>query len=281
MAKPSVTLRTIKGSPLSFAEGDANFTALQQASVPDGGSSGQILVKSTNANYDYAWATPGSFQGLQGVQGSSGPIGPAGVTGSGGATGVQGVQGIQGLSGFSANIFDYGVNTQSSTGDPGQGLLIYTQVNQTSSTQILISKTTARGQAVNTYLNLLTLGTRFLIQDSSNPSNYQLWRMTGSVQDQGTYLGLPASIVSSAGTGTTGLANQTACLFSMDTGVQGVQGVQGHQGVQGPSGPNTQVTTTQPGSASVGDQWFNSATQLLHIYTATGWVQVAVDDSTF
>ena len=143
MAKPSVTLRNIKGSPLSFAEGDANFTALQQASVPDGGTTGQILAKQSNTDYDYVWANVGSFQGIQGVQGAGGAIGPPGVSGQGGSEGAQGVQGvqgqqgiqgaqgqqgiqgIQGYQGYSSNIFNYAIDSVNTSGDPGSGFVRY------------------------------------------------------------------------------------------------------------------------------------------------------------
>ena len=550
MAKPSVTLRNVKGSPLSYAEGDANFTALQAASVPDGGSAGQILAKSSNTNYDYAWATPDSFQGIQGIQGlqgtngitgnqgiqgiqgttgsqgiqgiqgisgATGSIGPTGQSGSTGATGSQGTQGIQGIQGhqgFSSTLFDYRIDTTANSGDPTTGRIRYnvadqgnqrtpvvmsryanavistdqarigssslrtfstdavglwtntddldyifgtgdytveywlyqisitnapfiwdtnrnyvfdtplvqwnnddklnyfpngvttitinsaqtyaplnqwnhfayvrlngvtkiyingierasyndnfnytwswrlsisgfhppphftnqgnsayydefrisksaryngtftphTQAHvydsntlflmhfegannstvfeedagavtgvQTESTQLFISKTSARNQVTTRFLNLLKIGTKFLIQDQADVSNYQLWRMTGTAIDSGSYYTLPAVIIESSGTGTSNFANLLDIDFALDTGVQGVQGtqgiqgIQGVQGIQGIRGPNTQVSTTQPGVAGVGDQWFNPSTQVLYVYDS-GWVQVTADDFTF
>ena len=517
MAKPSVTTRAGKGSPLSWAEGDANFTSLQQASVPDGGSSGFVLTKNSNTNYDYGWqaltpppGVPGpagspGVQGIQGVQGLQGATGLQGIDGVQGLQGIQGIQGIQGYQGYSSNVFDYTINTSVSAGDPGQGLIAYggaggssrtpltvvttgnpvistadskfggsslrmtrdngadyltidsntltfgtgdftiegwfktlannvyqslfdlrtveggnelvpilqlqpdnslifqvleafaigygflstntwhhialvrqnanTRLfvngqqgsggtypdtnnyiyrpfnignyipnqlatwegyidefrisnvarygpstftpptsaftndantllllhfdgadnsttftddggsNQTTSNQILISKTTRTGQAVNNYLKFLKLGSKFVIQDRSNLGNYQLWRMTGSIIDNGTYLTLPVSIVESVNANS--FANNLQVEVGIDTGLQGIQGVQGAQGtqgiqgIQGLRGPNTTVSTTQPGVFSVGDHWFDPTTQILKVYAESGWVQVTADDFTF
>jgi hypothetical protein len=111
--------------------------------------------------------------------------------------------------------------------------------------------------------------------------------MTGAVGDLGSYYRLPATIVESQGTGGNNFLNLLAVNLGIDTGTQGVQGVQGiqglagGQGIQGVSGPNTTVSQSQPGVFSVGDQWFNPATQVLKVYAESGWVQVTADDLTF
>lgn len=514
MAKPSVTTRAAKGSPLSWAEGDANFTSLQQASVPNSGVQYAVLSKNTNADYDYEWRTltlPPPIPGPAGETGAQGIQGIQGIQGLQGNAGIQGVQGLQGYTGYSSNIFDYRIDTTANSGDPGQGNIRYnaattnarnsvtvsgtattttsqkqvgshsasftgsqyltcspnfmstigtgdftvegwvyqsggstngiifamttsgntefavsanmdsyfgspntgaiqlrigtsgagteisrsgftqgtwhhiafvrntgqlkaflngvasnsvsdttninfnitptigsyshslgnssiswlgyidefrvsntarytnnftpstnalvndnntllllhfdgnftddnTSVSQTTSNQIFISKTTSRGLAANNYLKFLKLGARFLIQDKNNTTNYQLWRMTGSIIDNGSYLTLPVSIVEDQGTGTTNYADLLDVDFGIDTGIQGIQGaqgaqgtqgIQGLQGLQGVSGPSTTTSQTQPGVASVGDQWFDPSTQILKIYTVSGWVQVTSDDLIF
>jgi hypothetical protein len=181
-------------------------------------------------------------------------------------------------------------STQAYTNDANTVFLLHFDTNfaddnsstfHINSNRIFISKTTSTGLAVNNYLKFLRLGSRFVIEDRADPSNYQLWRMTGSIADNGTYISLPVAIVESSGTGTTNLANLTNINLGIDTGVQGIQGNQGIQGVQGISGPNTTVSQTQPEVFGVGNQWFNSTTQILKVYAETGWVQVTADDLTF
>lgn len=43
----------------------------------------------------------------------------------------------------------------------------------------------------------------------------------------------------------------------------------------------TTVSESQPQIAVIGEQWFNPTTQILSVYTATGWVQVSADDLQF
>lgn len=56
MAKPSITTRAGKGSALTWAEGDANFTNLQTAAIPDGGVAGDVIVKNSSTNWDFSWS---------------------------------------------------------------------------------------------------------------------------------------------------------------------------------------------------------------------------------
>jgi hypothetical protein len=60
MAKPTITTRATKGSALTWTEGDANLVNLQTASVPDSGTTGQVLTKSSNDDWDFAWADASS-----------------------------------------------------------------------------------------------------------------------------------------------------------------------------------------------------------------------------
>ena len=44
---------------------------------------------------------------------------------------------------------------------------------------------------------------------------------------------------------------------------------------------SVKVSESQPQIAVIGDQWFNPTTQILKVYTAAGWVQVTADDLQF
>lgn len=77
--------------------------------VPPGGTTGQMLAKTSNADNATAWVAPNS--GPQGPPGPQGVPGNTGATGPAGSTGAQGAQGPQGVKG------DTG--TTGSTGPPG------------------------------------------------------------------------------------------------------------------------------------------------------------------
>jgi hypothetical protein len=53
----TITLRDTKGSPLTHEEMDDNFSNLNEASIPSGGTAGQVLTKDTTADYDVSWQT--------------------------------------------------------------------------------------------------------------------------------------------------------------------------------------------------------------------------------
>ena len=67
--------------------------------VPTGGTSGQILAKSSAANYDTRWVDPpaGGGVGPAGPQGEQGPPGPAGPQGEQGPPGPVGPSGASGV----------------------------------------------------------------------------------------------------------------------------------------------------------------------------------------
>jgi hypothetical protein len=111
----NITLRSVKGSALTFQEADDNFTNLAAASLPTGGNSGQVLAKTSASNYDVSFVDASvlqgttGFTGSQGVQGdvgftgSQGVQGPVGFTGSQGDVGFTGSQGVQGPVGFTGS----------------------------------------------------------------------------------------------------------------------------------------------------------------------------------
>ena len=131
MTKPVIVTRQGKGSPLSHAEGDLNFTNLRDATVsiavPGSGTisselngtisfvAGDNMTVTANnttkeitihAPYSATGATgPQGPQGIQGIQGepgldgATGPQGPQGIQGEPGPQGIQGIQGIQGVQG--------------------------------------------------------------------------------------------------------------------------------------------------------------------------------------
>jgi len=89
MAKPTIVTRTGKGSALTWTEGDANLTNLQTAAVPDGGASGEYLVKNSATNWDIGWTDRVTaktiYENVKNVSGGSlakgTPVYQVGVTG--------------------------------------------------------------------------------------------------------------------------------------------------------------------------------------------------------
>ena len=75
---PSITILT----PAPVGTGGQliqnNIIALANASLPPGGSQGQILQKSSDADYDVSWIPASSNQGFQGAAGPQGPQGSGG-----------------------------------------------------------------------------------------------------------------------------------------------------------------------------------------------------------
>jgi len=89
MAKPTIYTRATKGSALTWTEGDANITNLQTAAVPDGGATGEYLVKNSATNWDFGWTDRVTaktiYENVKNVSGGSlakgTPVYQVGVTG--------------------------------------------------------------------------------------------------------------------------------------------------------------------------------------------------------
>ena len=125
--KPVIITRAGKGSPLTTAEGDSNFSNLQNAtiSVTDGTNEAAVSLNGAFA----ITGTGASTVTVDGptktitidtatVQGEKGDKGDKGDTGEQGPQGIQGVQGIQGIQGQPGDKGDKG-----DTGDQGiQGI---------------------------------------------------------------------------------------------------------------------------------------------------------------
>lgn len=56
----TIVTRAGKGSELTYDEVDANFTNLNAQGLPAGGTTGQVLAKSSNADYAATWVNQSS-----------------------------------------------------------------------------------------------------------------------------------------------------------------------------------------------------------------------------
>lgn len=87
--------------------------------IPAGGTTGQVLAKSSNTSYDAEWVDPQAGpEGPQGPEGPRGPEGPKGPQGEPGNNGEQGPKGDPGPQGVPGPQGDPG--PQGPKGDPGE-----------------------------------------------------------------------------------------------------------------------------------------------------------------
>ena len=140
------------------------------------------------------------------VSGSTGATGPSGVGATGatgvGSTGATGVAGATGPSGSSSSVFTYIINTNSQSGDPGSGNIIYNNVTQINSTQLNLSNLTYDGTDIDVFLALILTGETILVQDKNNYVNYQTWTVNGTPTQSSGYWTFPVTLLDSGGTGT-------------------------------------------------------------------------------
>ena len=192
--------------------------------------------------------------GTQGETGTQGAIGAQGTSGTQGTAGTQGTQGIQGYSGADGNsssYYKYTADTSKTSGDPGSGGSLYwNNATQTSATVLVIDHRTSDNIDIDIFLALLKPGDTIIIQDATNSNNYQTWTVNGAeTVYPNNYVTVPVALADSAGTGTTGFANNhNLIVVVIATGIQGPTGAQGVQGTTG-----TQGLT---GTISPDDSWY-------------------------
>jgi hypothetical protein len=166
---------------------------------------------------------PQGIQGTTGNTGGTGPQGIQGVTGNTGGTGPQGIQGIQGTTGNtgtqgepgqSSNYYSYKVHTTTQTPPTGDGEIRYNNATQTSSTVLYVDHLDNTGDDIDIFLSLLKQNDNLIIQDANNSDNYQTWKITSApTVILNDYTTIPVTGITSAGTGTSGFANNHSVLF--------------------------------------------------------------------
>ena len=90
----SVGQSNIPGSVDGVPDATSIIVGSPSPLVPVGGTTGQVLAKSSGNDFETAWVNPDT-----GPQGAQGPAGPQGVAGSNGSNGAQGPQGPAGSAG--------------------------------------------------------------------------------------------------------------------------------------------------------------------------------------
>lgn len=147
--------------------------------VPNGGTTGQVLAKNSNTNNDTEWVNVTAKQI------------------------------------FFSLLGNYKIDTAGTTPPAGSGDIRYSNATQISSTNLYVSDLTSDGIDINVVLSFLTVGSVLLIQDANNHLNYQNWQINAAPTLSGDTYTIPVTLASSAGTGTTGFANNHDVFFSV------------------------------------------------------------------
>ena len=176
---------------------------------------------------------PGAFTGY------TGPTGYTGYTGPLGATGYTGYTGPAGQDGQSSSFYDYKTDTNTTSGNPGTGLLAWNNATQTSATQLQINHIDQDGYDIDLFLGIIKVGDTVYIQDAANSTNYQKFTVSGTITDHGnSWVDVPVTLSASAGTGASGFADDLNVLLVIaNVGPTGPTGPLGATGPTGPTGP--------------------------------------------
>jgi hypothetical protein len=214
--------------------------------------------------------------GSTGVQGDVGATGSTGVQGDVGATGVQGATGIAGQS---ATFYNYQADANQISGVPTTGHLFWNNASQVSATSITLSHIDSLGNDIDVFFPLFKTGDTFIIQDQNNSNNFQTWEISATPTIVlNSYISIPSTLVTSAGTGTTGFANNHQLIFAIvSSGLVGATGATGATGVQGSTG----ATGVTPANIVLSDTTgLTGATQLTNLVeiTLTGYNLIVTPD---
>ena len=147
--------------------------------VPNGGTTGQVLAKNSNTNNDTEWVDVVAKQI------------------------------------FFSLLGNYKIDTAGTTPPAASGDIKYSNATQISSTNLYVSDLTSDGIDINVVLSFLTVGSVLLIQDANDHLNYQNWQISAAPTLSGDTYTIPVTLASSAGTGTTGFANNHDVFFSV------------------------------------------------------------------
>ena len=191
-------------------------TAEAANGLPSGGTTGQVLVKKTDTDYDAEWTAgavgPQGPQGPQGERGPQGPIGPKGDTGDAGPQGPKGDAGEQGPQGPQGKP-GIGIPTGGTTGQ------VLAKSSDSDYATEWVDQTGGGGSStIAWYPNVSDEGDISFTRTSTEtpPETKNIKGPKGDTGEQG-----PEGPQGQKG----------------DAGEQGPQGPKGEQGIQGPEGP--------------------------------------------
>jgi len=150
-------------------------------------------------------------------------------------TGVKGDTGPPGPPGPSSSVFFYRIDAMSTgASDPGTGKLRYNNAVQADATAFYVDWLTADGFDAHVYFDLVSVGSRLVIQDKDLAVNYQVWEITGPAVNGPDWFAVPVSFVSSTMAGGFSHNQNVAVLL-----------VAGEGGTALPTAPLGQVLSSQ------------------------------------
>jgi len=218
------------------------------------GATGAGMTGNTGATGQTANTGPTGPQGNTGAIGVTGSTGPTGVVGQTGSTGPTGGSGATGVS---ASFWNYKAKTNSQSGDPSNGQILWNNSTQISATYINVSHVTSDNIDIDYFLDNVQAGNKFIIQDSNDAANYQTWQVNSGSLIQGTiYDQIPVTLLDSGGTGTSNFPNNHQLIIITirqglpgNTGQTGTTGPTGAQGMTGMTGQTANTGATGPTGA--------------------------------
>ena len=149
--------------------------------------------------------------------------------------GTKGDPGPPGPPGPSSSVFFYKIDAQGTNqSDPGTAKLRYNAADQVSATALYVDWLTADGFDAHLYFDLVSVGTRIVIQDKDLAVNYQVWDLTGPAINYPDWFEVPVRFVSSSGTATFSNNHNVAVLLVAEGG-----------GAAMPTAPLGQVLSSQ------------------------------------
>ena len=131
------------------------------------------------------------------------------VNGTSGTSAINGSSGTSGVNGQSTSFYNYKAKTNITTGNPEAGYIIWDNINQISSSNLVVNMTTVENADIDLFLSLLSVDQQIIIQDRSISDNFQIWKVsstpTQTIVSGGTnnYWTIPVTNINSGGTGQT------------------------------------------------------------------------------
>jgi len=184
-----------------------------------------------------------------------------------GNTGATGATGAQGEPGQSSNYYSYKVHTTTQIPPTGAGEIRYNNATQTSSTVLYVDHLDNTGDDIDIFLSLLKQNDNLIIQDANNSNNYQTWRINSApTVILNDYTSIPVTGITSAGTGTSGFANNHQVLFIVFSSpiatayVESLRGLTGAIGLTNGNGIGISVSGNTLTLSNTGVLSFNGLT---------------------
>jgi len=167
----------------------------------------------------------------RGYTGATGAIGATGTKGNTGAQGSTGATGAQGEPGLSSSVFIYTFNTQT-TGTPTNGNLFLNNTDVSLATILNVSHIDKTpGHDIDQLLNTINIGSKIIIQHSTDSNIYINYYITGKTINSG-YVSYNVNYDSKLGT----IANGREVIIIIQmAGIAGPAGATGATGIRGPS----------------------------------------------